>query len=212
MPETTIKPEIPQSLILHSYRRCPYAIRVRMTLEEKELSYSVIEEKLSLKSEALLRLHPEGRVPLLLHGTQVLYESSIITEYIDDRFPDPPLMPHSAEGKAQARLWTYSCNTVFKPAVDAYKYQWKELDQTEKDGLKKKLLNYLARLENSLKQNPFLLGETLTLADIHVFPFFRQVTLAEKTIPELHESPILNHWLSRITSRPSFQATMAKKT
>jgi glutaredoxin len=67
-------------LILHSYRRCPFAIRVRMALEEKELAYRLVEENLAELSDELLRIHPEGRVPVLIHDGHVIVESTFICE------------------------------------------------------------------------------------------------------------------------------------
>ena len=203
--------ENPLPLVLYSYRRCPFAIRVRVTLEEKNLTYLTLEEKLSAKSPELLRMHPEGRVPLLLHGTLVFYESSIITEYLEDQFPDPPLMPKSAELRAKTRLLTYWCNTVFKTDLDIYKYRFNQLGLDEKNSLKTRFLRYFKQIENELLNNPYLLGNELTLADIHVFPFFRQLTKTSPNFPEFHHHPVINAWLDRITERPSFKAAMEKK-
>ena len=79
--------EINPDITLYSFRRCPFAIRVRMVLHEKEIPFKVIEEELKNLSPELLKLHPEGRVPVLVHGDLVIYESAIITEYLDDCFP-----------------------------------------------------------------------------------------------------------------------------
>src|SRR4051794_35219908 len=111
------------SLILYSFRRCPFAIRVRMVLEEKNIEYQKLEENLSKLSPELLALHPEGRVPLLVHERdgrrQVIFQSSIITEYLDETFPGSPLlaplMPSDPMDRAQVRLWTYWCDQIFKP-------------------------------------------------------------------------------------------------
>src|SRR4051794_33777782 len=98
------------TLILHSYRRCPFAIRVRMVLEEKGIPYQLIEENLSHLSPELLAHHPEGRVPLLIHEMNsqklVVYQSTIITEYLDEAFPQSPLMPKDPKDRAKVRLWT----------------------------------------------------------------------------------------------------------
>ncbi|MDR3606437.1 MAG: glutathione S-transferase family protein [Oligoflexia bacterium] len=197
-------------LILHSYRRCPFAIRVRTVLEEKGLKYSVIEEDLANPSSELLRLHPEGKVPLLLHHGHPIFESSVITEYLDEAFPEVSLMPRAPLERAEVRLWTFWCNELFKPDLDAYKYEWPGLSADERQALLARLKASLEKLDSALDKAAFLMGPQITLADIHVFPFYRQL---QKARPEFHEQFKTRHvdaWLGRITSRPSFERVMKK--
>ena len=195
-------------IILHSYRRCPFAIRVRMVLEEKNLPYQVIEENLSALSERLLALHPEGRVPLLIHGDQVIYESSVITEYLEEAFPTPALLPRAPELRAQVRLWTYWCNEIFKPDLDAFKYEYSKMPAPEKTELLKRMNRHLEKMEAPLKSGPFVMGSELTLADLHLFPFYRQLTRVQPGFPELALYPKLAEWLEKISLRTSFARTM----
>jgi glutathione S-transferase len=196
------------SLILHSYRRCPFAIRARKTLEEKGLGYSVVEENLRSPSAELLRLHPEGRVPLLIHNGRTLPESAVITEYLDETFPEIPLRPATAIGRAEIRLWTIWCDHTFKPDLDLYKYKFPHLTDEEREQVVASLHEHLGKLARAL-QAPFLLGHEFTLADIHLFPFYRQLTKTD--FPYLEKFPVLNSWLERITERPSFKKVMEKK-
>ena len=182
-----------------------------MALEEKGLKYRVIEESLAQPSEALLRINPAGEVPVLVHGEIALPESSAITEYLEELHPMPALMPDSPQGRARVRQWTWECSLVFKPDLDAFKYEWENLGPSERQGLLSRLERYLKRLETRLGSQEFLLGEHLTLADIHLFPFYRQLTRAKTSDPGLLRFPeSLNSWLARIVSRPSFTRVMAK--
>lgn len=196
------------SLILHSYRRCPFAIRVRTTLEEKNLNYAVVEESLRSPSAELLRLHPEGRVPLLIHNGRALPESAVITEYLDETFPEVPLRPATAIGRAEIRLWTIWCDHTFKPDLDLYKYKFPLLVEAEKERLVERMKAHLGKIERAL-HTPFLLGQDFTLADIHLFPFYRQLT--KTNFPHLEKFSVLNSWLERITERPTFEKVMEKK-
>lgn len=202
-----------EKLVLHSYRRCPFAIRVRMALEEKNLTYRVIEEDLSNPSADLLRYNPRGTVPVLLHNGTVIPESAIITQYIDEVFPEHPLAPIGALARARMRLWTRWCDEEFKVDLDAFKYEWNELNEEARGGLKSRLAGHLEKLESALERSPFLEGIELTLSDIHVFPFYRQLTRARADLkahfaPESRRS--IDEWLERITTRPSFDRVMAK--
>lgn len=199
-------------LILHSYRRCPFAIRVRMTLEEKGLKYSVIEESLKTPSDELLRMHPEGKVPLLVHDGHPLFESAVITEYLEDAFPEVSLMPATALERAELRLWTFWCNHLFKPDLDAFKYKFNSLPEAEQRALLGRLQGHLAKLEKALDGWPYLLGGDFTLADIHVFPFYRQLMRSQPDVNSLlGQFPLTKDWLDRIMTRPSWEKAMEKR-
>ena len=197
-------------LTLYSYRRCPFAIRVRMTLEEKNLPYFVKEEDLSNLSPELLSFHPQGVVPLLTHQGRIIYESSIITEYLEEEFPEVSLMPKNAEDRARVRLWTHWCNEIFKPDLDLFKYEFDKISAEERDQLVERMQKNLMKLQRPLKKHAFLIGKTLTLADIHVFPFYRQFRKATHTLPGIEQFKLLDQWLESITSRPSFERVMRK--
>lgn len=202
-------------LTLHSYRRCPFAIRVRMTLEEKGLRYMVIEENLSELSPELLRHHPEGKVPVLLcktdAGTQVIYESSIITAFLDELAPTPPLLPRTPAARAEARLWTYWCDHALKPDLDAYKYDWDSTSAEGRIDMIQNLDRHLRKLEASLSPSPYLLGGELTLADLHVFPFYRQLIRARPPAFDLGEFSGVVAWYGRMSERPAFLRAMEKR-
>jgi glutathione S-transferase len=199
-----------QNLILHSYRRCPFAIRVRMVLELKSIKYTLIEEKLSQPSEQLLKINAQGSVPVLVHNGHVITESAIITEYLDEIFPQLLLAPANPLQRAQMRLWTHWCNTDFKVDLDRYKYKWDSLSQEQQSILSDKLHAHLQKLESVLAKQAFILGDTLSLADIHVFPFYRQLQKAKLDFSTTYNYPATNAWLERIVKMPSFERVMAK--
>src|SRR4051812_18612076 len=112
-----------ESITVYSFHRCPFAMRVRMALHEKAVPFTIVEEDLKNFSPELRKLHPEAKVPVLVHGARVIYESSIITEYVEDLFPDrTPLMPTTPGPRSEVRLWTYWCNHLLKPDIDRLKY------------------------------------------------------------------------------------------
>jgi len=188
-------------LVLHSYRRCPFAIRVRMTLEEKGVLYSVVEESLRSPSASLLAVNPSGKVPVLLVDGVAMPESAVITAFLEEKFPVPAL---GSPGE-----WTEWCDSVFKPDLDLFKYKWKELGGEEQARLVLRLEKHLETLESTLAQGKFLEGDTFSLADIHVFPFYRQLTKCEGFL-ERFSYPRANAWLDRITERASFVRVMRK--
>ncbi len=185
-------------LVLHSYRRCPFAIRVRMVLEEKGIPYSVVEESLRSPSPELLRVNPSGKVPVLLVDGVAMPESAVITAWLEEKFPAPSL---GSPGE-----WTSWCDNSLKPDLDLFKYKFAESDQ---DALLERLRWHLGKIESAVFSNEFLMGASFTLADIHVFPFYRQLRKCEG-YAEYFTFPKADAWLERIMARASFERVMRK--
>lgn len=194
---------------IYSYRRCPFAMRVRIALHEKKLSFEVIEEDLKNFSEELRKLHPEAKVPVLIDGTRVIYESAIITEYVDD-LPSaaPKLMPADAGEKAEVRLWTYWCNHQFKQDLDRFKYGTFRFPEAECVGAQDRVIAHLGKLEEKLSKSKWLVGNTFSLAEVHVFPFVRQLSRIQPTPPFLAHFKSITQWRDEISERPSVQAAL----
>ena len=192
---------------LFSYRRCPFAIRVRMALYEKQVEFETIEEDLKNKSEELLRLHPEGRVPLLIHNGLVIYESSVITEYVNEVFAGVDLMPSSFWLKALVRMHTVWCNNILKPEIDRLKY---EKTEDAKLAAANQLTSHIKRLEDTLLQSNYLVGDSFTLADIHLFPFLRQITIAKPELLDREKFKKTFAWFEQISKRSCFEKAMYK--
>lgn len=197
---------------LYSYRRCPFAMRVRMVLHEKKIPFETIEENLKQKSEKLNRLHPQARVPLLIHDDHIIYESAIITQYLEEAFDQHPrLLPKEPHLKAYVHLWTHWCNQTFKPHIDHYKYGTHRSPEQDVLDAPANLIQDLHKMEAALTNTPYLVGSHLTLADIHVFPFLRQLSKATPSFKPLERHPRCQQWLESMISRPSFELTMQKK-
>ena len=92
---------------------CPYAQRTRMCLIEKGLEYEHVEVDLKNKPAWFEEISPYSKVPVLQDGDAVIYESIIINEYLDEVYPDPALLPPSAAGRAEARIWIDFDNVKF---------------------------------------------------------------------------------------------------
>ncbi|MDP2108754.1 MAG: glutathione S-transferase N-terminal domain-containing protein, partial [Rhodocyclaceae bacterium] len=88
---------------LYSGTTCPFSHRCRIVLYEKQMDFQVIDVDLFNKPEDIAVINPYNRVPVLVDRDLVLYESNIINEYIDERFPHPQLMPPDPQTRAKAR-------------------------------------------------------------------------------------------------------------
>lgn len=209
--------ELVGELTLHSYRRCPFAIRVRMALEAKKLPYRVIEEDLRNPSEELMKLNPLGEVPVLIHrgggadGEVVLRDSAVITEYLDELFPNVPLMPTRPDRRARVRVWTAWIRDVFKPDLDAWKYQREKMPAEEVEALQDRLIRSLFHLQGALQRRPYLVAKEMTLADIHVFPFVRQLKKVNAVLPGIEKPALLWRWYERMETSECFVRAMGEQ-
>ncbi|MEH6345603.1 MAG: glutathione S-transferase family protein [Bermanella sp.] len=111
------------SLILYSSAPSPCVRRVRITLIEKGLEFDTVEISLpnmEQRSEAYMALNPNGYVPTMSHGKQVIFESSVINQYLEEQFPQVSLMPQDPAGQAQVAMWIEAEATmakIFRPLM-----------------------------------------------------------------------------------------------
>ena len=91
-------------MTLYSGTTCPFSHRCRIVLYEKGMDFQILDVDLMNKPEDLAVMNPYNRTPVLVERDLILYESNIINEYIDERFPHPQLMPADPVMRARARL------------------------------------------------------------------------------------------------------------
>ena len=95
-------------MVLYSGTTCPYSHRCRFVLYEKGMDFEIKDIDLFSKPEDISVMNPYGQVPILVERDLILYESNIINEYIDERFPHPQLMPADPLMRARARLMLFN--------------------------------------------------------------------------------------------------------
>lgn len=204
-------------LILHGYHYSVYNRIARLALAEKAVEHERVEiDPFALPvPQAYLDLHPFGRVPTLVHDGFVLYETGAIIRYLDRAFPGPALQP--APPRALARM------DQIIAVVDAYGY-WPMVRQVFSHGAFRPAAGrpadsgevqaglagsakVLAALEALAAPDGFLVGDQLSLADLHLGAMVAYLALAPEGAALLHEQPRLAAWWERVSSRPSFPAT-----
>lgn len=100
---------------IYSATVCPYAHRTRLALLEKGVDFTLTEVDIENKPDWLTDISPYSKVPVIKHGKNCVWESTIINEYLDEVFPDPPLMPTDPGQRAIARIWIDFANVKFIP-------------------------------------------------------------------------------------------------
>ena len=192
---------------LYDFLSSPNCQRVKVVLAEKKLPYETVPvdlKKGEQKKPEYLKLNPYGKVPVIIDGATVLYESLIINEYLEEKYPEPPLMPKDHGKRAKVRiLIDYGMNHLDAPYQTIRKEMMKdekERDQTVIDKARQELKNLLGRFEREIGDQPYLAGD-FSLLDAALIPrFLRLEGMGVLPDPSL---PRLGQWLGRMKERPS---------
>jgi pyrimidodiazepine synthase len=183
-------------VILYDAARCPYCARVRVVIAEKRLSYDAVEIDLADRPGWLYEKNPLGKVPVLEEeGGLILPESAVIMEYLDERFPEPPLWPADPAERALGRLWLQR----FDERLGDDYYARRRGDQS-------RLEDRLAQLDGALAAQPYLSGRAYGLADIGYLPWILRARVNLGVDLDPYES--LSAWLGRLNGRPAVAAEL----
>ena len=178
---------------------------VRIVLAEKSVPYEVIYVDPRGKPEDLLELNPYGSVPTLVDRELALYEPSIITEYLDERFPHPPLMPVYPVARAKARLIIHRFDTEWSPLIR--KLEAGKIADTRQAA--KELSGYLAQLVPVFQSSNYFLGDEFTLVDCCIAPVLWRLPIWGITLSPV-EMKAINKYAERVFQRDSFQASLTE--
>jgi glutathione S-transferase len=184
-------------ITLYDADRCPYCARVRIALAEKGIEYETVEVDLDDRPRWIYEKNPLGRVPVLEEDTFVLAESAVIDEYLDERYPDPPLWPADPGERALGRLLIFRFDELSRP--------YYALRRGE-EGARQRLDAALAMLDALLHEQAFLSGREFGLADIAYIPWI--VRARDRMDVDLQPFPALSQWVARLEQRPSIAAEL----
>jgi glutathione S-transferase len=182
-------------ITLYDADRCPYCARVRIALAEKGIEYETVEVDLADRPAWIYEKNPLGRVPVLEEDTFVLAESAVIDEYLDDRYPEPPLWPADPAERALGRMLVFRFDELSRP--------YYALRRGE-DGAADRLDVALGELDALLEGRPFLSGREFGLADIAYVPWILRAR--DRLDVDLSRFSALADWLARLEVRPSIAA------
>jgi stringent starvation protein A len=179
--------------------------RVRIVLAEKGVSYEVVNIESRGKPEDLLELNPYGSIPTLVDRELALYDPNIITEYLDERFPHPPLMPVYPVARAKARLIIYRFDREWAPLI-------RKLEASKANDARaaaKELTGYIVQLLPVFNASAYFMGDEFTLVDCCIAPVLWRLPMWGITFTP-SETKILNKYADRVFQRDSFQASLTE--
>jgi glutathione S-transferase len=200
-------------LIVFSARACPFAHRTRLVLSHKSVDFELREIDLRNKPSWFSTVSGYGKVPAIEHDGNRVWESAIINEYVDEVFPNPPLLPGHSGKRAIARLWIDWANTRFVPLFGAL---LRGTTEAARDEARSSLLSGLDFLEREgfakhSEGGPYFFGAAPSLVDFTLYPWFErwpaleQVEQIRGSVLKLAPERIVS-WKARLGELPTVKA------
>jgi len=183
---------------LYSGTTCPFSHRCRFVLYEKGMDFQVIDVDMYNKPEDIAVMNPYNRLPVLVERDLILYESNIINEYIDERFPHPQLMPADPVMRARAPLMLFNMEVELFSQIDSLE-SGKE-KQVERS--RAHVTDRLIELAPMLTKSKYWMGDDFSMLDVAIAPLLWRldrygIRLGKTAAP-------LMKYAERIFSRPAF--------
>jgi glutathione S-transferase len=151
------------------------------------------------KPSDLVQRNPYGKVPVLVDDGGVIYESAIIDEYLEEKFPQVPLMPTDLLLRAKARIWVDYMSTRLHAAASDITHN------REPEKAKERMEQQLAALDKEMSGRKYLVGE-YSLADVSFIPFYTRRERYQATIDD--RFPSLKRWGEELVARPRVAPTI----
>ena len=189
-------------MVLYSGTTCPFSQRCRLVLFEKGMDFEVRDVDLFNKPEDISTMNPYGQVPILVERDLILYESNIINEYIDERFPHPQLMPADPLMRSRARLMLFNFEKELFTHVHVLENEKSKAGDRSHDRARAEIRDRLTTLAPLFLKNKYMLGDEFSMLDVAVAPLLWRldhygIELSKTAAP-------LMKYAERIFSRPAY--------
>ena len=184
-----------------------YSHRVRMVLAEKGVTVDIVDVDPNDKPEDLAEINPYNSIPTLLDRDLVLHESAIIMEYLDERFPHPPLLPVYPVARAQSRLLIKRIELDWAKNVDLLMAG--KGRETVLTRARKELREGLVSVAPIFADKPYFMNEEFTLVDCCVAPILWRLQAIDIKLPERQAKPI-TQYMNKIFERQSFRDSLSE--
>lgn len=186
-------------MVLYSGTTCPFSQRCRLVLFEKGMDFEIKDVDLFNKPEEISVMNPYGQVPILVERDLTLYESNIINEYIDERFPHPQLMPADPVMRARARLFLFNFERELFVHVQTLENSG---NQKAIEKARLQIRDRLTQLAPILLKSKYMLGDDFSMLDVAIAPLLWRLDHYEIELPK-SAAPLMKY-AERIFSRPAY--------
>jgi stringent starvation protein A len=195
------------SMTFFSDPRDHYSHRVRMVLAEKGVTVDIVDVDPDNKPEDLAEINPYNSVPTLLDRDLVLYESAVIMEYLDERFPHPPLLPVYPVARAQSRLLIHRIEKDWSHRVDLLMVG--KGRETVLTRARTELRESIISVAPVFAEKPFFMSDEFTLVDCCVTPILWRLKPLDIKLPE-RSTKAMQKYMQSMFERPSFRESLTE--
>ena len=195
------------SMTLYSDPRGHYSHRVRMVLAEKGVTAEIVDVNASRPPPKLTDVNPYGTVPTLADRDLVLYNSSVVIEYLDERFPHPPLLPVYPVARAQSRLLMHRIEVDWSGHLDILmrgRGGARVLDKAHRA-----LRESIVAVAPVFAEKPYFMSDEFTLVDCCVAPILWRLEQVDIDLPE-RQTRSMTRYMQKLFARPSFRASLTE--
>ena len=185
-----------------------YSHRVRIVMAEKGVTGEIIDSDLDSLSDELLEVSPYSELPVLVDRDVCLYDSVVLMEYLDERFPHPPLLPVYPVSRAQIRLFIQRIQKdwceMFDTLVSA------KLSDSELKKIRQEFKSQIIALSPILKEKPFFMSEDFSLVDCCIAPILWRLPLIGIELQKDTKTKPIYAYMQRIFTKPCFVKSLSE--
>ena len=179
-------------MILYSDRDDHYSQRVRIVLAEKDISAEINETKLEDTSDEILSISPYHKLPILVDRDLAIHDPSVMMEYLDERFPHPPLLPVYPVARANSRTLMLRIDREWCPLLD--KLIKEDLPEKELMKIRQELLHEISSIALTFKEFKYFMSDEFTLVDCCFAPILWRLSSVGIKLPvNRHLKPLLDY-------------------
>ena len=189
-------------MVLYSGTTCPFSQRCRFVLFEKGMDFEIRDVDLFNKPEDVNVMNPYGQVPILVERDLILYESNIINEYIDERFPHPQLMPGDPVARARVRLFLFNFEKELFVHVSTLESRASKSNEKAMEKARAAIRDRLTQLVPIFTKNRFMLGDDFSMLDVSIAPLLWRLDHYGIDLPK--SAAPLAKYAERIFQRPAY--------
>ena len=189
-------------MVLYSGTTCPFSHRCRFVLFEKGMDFEIRDVDLYNKPEDINVMNPYGQVPILVERDLILYESNIINEYIDERFPHPQLMPGDPVDRARVRLFLLNFEKELFVHVSTLEARASKGNEKALEKARSHIRDRLTQLAPVFLKNKYMLGDNFSMLDVAIAPLLWRLDYYGIDLSK-NAAPLLKY-AERIFSRPAY--------
>jgi stringent starvation protein A len=190
-------------MTLYSEPACPLSHRTRIVLAEKDIAVEVLDVDRDHQSEDLLALNPYGVMPTLVDRELTLYDSRVIMEYLDERFPHPPLLPVDPVSRARCRQALYRIEQDWYSLLGDIE-SGKEADVQK---ARKYLRESVLSISPLVEKTPYFIYEEFTIVDCTIAPVLWRLGHYRVEVPP--QAKAVQKYAERLFARPAFKSSLS---